>query len=153
QVIIAIRTIRSEMNIAPGKWLPVLLRKGTQFDKTNYELHQHLLKTLAKIESIDWIPENGTPPQSATAFVGELEIFIPLSGFINLEEETARLNKEIAKLQKELAQVDNKLKNPQFVDKAPAEVVAKERAKQAELQMTLSKLENQLEQLKSSSIA
>ncbi len=146
-VVIAIRTIRSEMNIAPGKQLPILLRKGSASDKNNYAAHQRLLMTLAKIESISWLSSNETPPQSATAFVGELEIFIPMSGFINKEEETLRLNKEIAKLQKELAQTENKLKNPQFIDRAPVDVVAKERTKQAELQMTLSKLEKQLEQV------
>jgi valyl-tRNA synthetase len=137
------------MNIAPGKALPVLLRKGSAFDKTNVSHHQHLLKTLAKVESIVWLAMNEVPPpQSATAFVGELEIFIPMTGFINKEEETARLNKEIIKLQKDLMLTENKLQNPQFVDKAPSEVVAKERAKQAELKMTLSKIEKQLEQVK-----
>ncbi len=144
-VIIAIRTIRSEMNIAPGKLLPVLLRKGSASDKENYQAHQHLCKTLAKIESVTWLKMNDTPPQSASAFVGELEIFIPMAGFINKEEETARLNKEIAKLQKDLAQTEKKLQNPQFVDKAPPDVVAKERSKQAEMLMTLSKLKKQLE--------
>lgn len=146
-IIVAVRTIRSEMNIAPGKWLPVLLRKGSAFDKQNVETHQHLLTTLAKIESITWLADQATPPESATAFVGELEIFIPMADFINKEEETARLNKEMLKLQKDLTLIANKLQNPQFVDKAPAEVVAKERVRHAELKTTLEKLEKQLEQL------
>lgn len=50
-IIVAIRTIRSEMNIAPGKLLPVLLRKGTTEDKTHYQFNQHLLFTLAKLLS------------------------------------------------------------------------------------------------------
>ncbi len=144
QVVIAIRTIRSEMNIAPGKLLPVLLRKGTPVDKNNEQQHHVLLMTLAKLESIKWLNADETPPPSATAFLGELEIFIPMAGFINKEEENARLNREIAKLQKDLSVIENKLNNPQFVDKAPADVVAKERARQVELTSTLSKLEKQL---------
>jgi valyl-tRNA synthetase len=70
-----------------------------------------------------------------------------MAGFINKEEETARLNREIAKLQKDLIAIENKLVNPQFVDKAPADVVAKERAKQADIAATLAKLTNQLGQL------
>lgn len=146
-VIIAIRTIRSEMNIAPGKPLPILLRKGSQADRDYYEQHKHLLFALAKLESVDWLADSETPPQSATAFVGELEIFIPMAGFINKEEETARLHREIAKLQKDLSVISNKLQNPQFVDKAPADVVAKERGKQEDIQSTLTKLEVQLAQL------
>lgn len=146
-VIISIRTIRSEMNIAPGKPLPVLLRKGSETDKSNYAAHKHLLHTLAKLESVTWIEDATTPPPSATAFVGDLEIFIPLAGFINKEEETARLQREITKLSKELQQIENKLQNPQFVDKAPAEVVAKEKSKQEDIQNTLTKLGHQLEQL------
>lgn len=144
-VIISIRTIRSEMNIAPGKLLPVLLRKGTELDKRNEKQHQHLLITLAKLEFIKWLTMDDALPQSASAFVGELEIFIPMAGFINKEEETARLNKEIAKLQKDLLIIENKLQNPQFIDKAPAEVVAKERARYEDLVTTIRKLEKQLQ--------
>jgi valyl-tRNA synthetase len=143
-IVIAIRTIRSEMNIAPGKPLPILLRKGNKADKSNAEKHQRFLTTLAKIESLTWLAHDETPPPSASAFVGELEIYIPMAGFINKEEETQRLNKEITKLEKELLAINNKLTNPQFVDKAPADVVEKERIRLKETQVTAEKLRQQL---------
>ena len=146
-IIVAIRTIRSEMNIAPGKPLAILFRKGNVADKENHERHQRLLIALAKLESINWIAETETPPSSATAFVGELEIFIPMAGFMNKEEELARLNKEIAKVQKEVTFIQTKLSNPQFVDKAPADVVAKEKEKLAEGQGLLLKMQGQLESM------
>ncbi|MBX3708786.1 MAG: valine--tRNA ligase [Gammaproteobacteria bacterium] len=146
-IIVAIRTLRSEMNVPPGRLLSILLRKGSNFDKTNYATHQHLLFSLAKLECVNWLEQNAIPPQSTAAFVGELEIFIPLAGLINKDEEAARLNREMAKLKKDLAIIENKLKNPQFVDKAPAEVVDKERVRLQEITLTLSKLENQLEGL------
>lgn len=146
-VIIAIRTIRSEMNIAPGKLLPVLFRKGTECDKVNDEKHRHLLMKLAKLASITWISDDEALPLSASAFVGELEIFIPMSDFINKDEEIARLNKEIGKLQKDVQVIEGKLNNPNFADKAPAEVVAKERAKHEEITLTLTKLSNQLSEM------
>ena len=146
-IIIAIRSIRSEMNIAPGKLLPVLLRNGNTTDKNNYSSHQHLLFSLAKLESVKWLTSAETPPPSATAIAGELEIYIPIAGFINKEEESARLNREIAKLQKDLTVITNKLKNPNFVDKAPAEVVEKENIRLSEITTTLNKLENQLKAL------
>ncbi len=146
-IIIAIRTIRSEMNIAPGKLLPILLRRGNDNDKKYHDAHQHLLFSLAKLASVEWLGNHETPPQSATAFVGELEIFIPLAGFINREEETARLQREIGKLQKDIQQIAGKLNNANFVDKAPADVVAKEKARFQELQGMCDKLQFQLEEL------
>ncbi|HTM62965.1 MAG TPA: valine--tRNA ligase [Gammaproteobacteria bacterium] len=146
-VIISIRTIRSEMNISPAKQLPILLRKGTATDKANVDHLKPMLNTLAKVESIAWLKADENPPPSASAFVGELEIYIPMAGFINLEEETARLKKEIGKIEKDLTVVTNKLSNASFVDRAPAEVVEKEKARQTELAASKVKLEQQLEQL------
>jgi valyl-tRNA synthetase len=103
--------------------------------------------TLAKLESVKWIDAKETPPPSASAFVGELEIFIPMAGFINNEEESARLNKEIIKLQKDLLQIENKLENPQFIDKAPADVVAKEKKRYDELKVNIAKLATQLKEI------
>lgn len=146
-IIVAIRTIRSEMNIAPGKLLPVMLRKGTAVDKKYYADQEHLLKTMAKLETVTWLAADETPPESATAFVGELEIFIPMAGLINKEEESARLQKEIAKMKKDVTVLENKLQNPQFMDKAPADVVAKVRSDHEEFLITLGKLEVQLQKL------
>lgn len=146
-VIIAIRTVRSEMNISPAKSLPILLRKGSAIDKTNSEQHHHLLMTLAKLESMQWINADTNPPPSASTFVGGLEIYIPMAGFINREEESARLTKEILKIKKDLNIIETKLQNPQFVDRAPADVVAKEHARQHELDSLLSKYKAQLNEL------
>jgi valyl-tRNA synthetase len=142
--IILVRTIRSEKNIPPSKLLPVLLNKGAHQDKALVIQHEHLLKTLAKVSSIEWLGNNTHPP-SATAFLGDLEIFVPLADFINKDEEQARLNKEIGKLKKELGFIESKLQNPQFVDKAPPHVVEKERIKHEELKMIMRKLEKQME--------
>lgn len=146
-VIISIRTIRSEMNISPAKQLPILLRKGSDTDKQNVEHLKPMLSTLAKIDSISWLKKDEMPPPSASAFVNELEIYIPMAGFINLEEETARLKKEIGKIEKDLKVVTTKLGNSGFVDRAPADVVEKEKQRQAELTAAKLKLENQLKEL------
>lgn len=148
-IITSIRTIRSEMNISPAKSLDILLRKGSKADKEHLASSQPLLCALAKLHTVEWLANDDTPPPSASAFVGDLEIYIPLAGFINIDEETARLNKEIEKTQAELKRIDGKLNNPNFVDRAPADVVAKERDKQTELQQTLSKLNTQINELKS----
>ncbi len=146
-IIVSIRSIRSEMNVSPAKQVAILLRKGTATDKANLDHLQNMLKTLAKVESIKWLPDNENPPPSSSAFVGELEIFIPLAGLINLEEETARLKKEIGKLEKDLQVVSTKLSNPSFVDRAPADVVEKEKLRLAELNAAKDKLTTQLKEL------
>jgi valyl-tRNA synthetase len=146
-IIISIRTIRSEINISPAKSLSVLFNKGTDIDKKRYEKNEQLVKSLARLESVTWLAPNDTYPESATAIVGELEILIPMAGLVNKAEETARLNREIAKLIKDEERVEAKLHNPSFVDKAPADVVLKEREKLHELKSVLVKLEQQLEKI------
>ncbi|MEO8400814.1 MAG: valine--tRNA ligase [Gammaproteobacteria bacterium] len=146
-IIIAIRTIRSEMNIAPGKPLSVLLTKGTSSDKERFAQNQHLIMTLAKLADVTWLSANEQAPESATALVGDLEILIPMAGLIDKTEESGRLSREIAKLIKEAERAEAKLHNPNFVDRAPGDVVEKERARLAELKTTLMKLEQQLEKI------
>jgi len=147
QIIIAIRTIRSEMNISPGKPIPVLLSQGTSEDKQRIEHFRLLIQTLAKLETIEWLDPTTARPQSATALVGELEILIPMAGLINTQEESARLTREIAKLTKDIERAETKLQNPSFVDKAPADVVAKEKEKLLELTTIKEKWVIQLKSL------
>lgn len=146
-VVVAIRTVRSEMNISPAKVLSVLFSKGTAIDKKRFENNRTLVMTLARLENVTWLAENETPPESATALVGDLEILIPMAGLINKEEESNRLNREIAKLSKDAERAESKLSNPGFVDKAPADVVDKEREKLGELKTTIQKLQTQLEKI------
>lgn len=148
-IIIAIRTIRSEMNIAPGKPLSVLLQKGTELDKKRFHDNQHLIMTLAKLADVTWLKADEKHPESATALLGELEILIPMAGLIDKTEESARLNREIAKLLKDAERGEAKLQNPNFVDRAPSDVVEKERVKLNELKTTLNKLEEQLKKIAS----
>lgn len=144
-VIVSIRTIRSEMNISPAKQVSVILAKGSANDKKHEKHQQPFFMTLAKLESIRWLAENETLPESASAFVGELEIYIPLSGLIDREEERARIEREIKKLEKELIQVEQKLQNKNFIDRAPQDVVAKEKARHDEMKATLAKLQRSSE--------
>ena len=80
--------------------------------------------------------------------MGELEIRVPLAGLIDTDAEVARLDKEIAKLDKEVARISGKLGNSGFVDKAPAEVVAKEQQKLADAEAARNRLQAQQQELK-----
>ena len=79
--------------------------------------------------------------------MGELSILIPMAGLIDKDAEIARLNKAIEKLTKDVARTQGKLSNEKFVGKAPAEVINKEKAKLAEAESTLAKLNEQKEQI------
>ena len=86
------------------------------------------------------ILESGTVPDDAghTMFQ-DLEVFVPLKGLIDAAGEIAKLEKERAKLEKEMQRIQGKLSNEKFLNKAPAEVVEKEKQKQEELQVHLDK--------------
>ena len=147
--ILGIRKIRSGMNIKPGKPLPVILQNGSSKDQERLKHNQHYLESLGKIESIIWLQENDNAPESATALVGDMKILIPMAGLINKEEELARLNKEIEKLQKNVERGEAKLSNAKFIDRAPAEVVEKEKEKVAGMRSTLENLSEQLQRIES----
>lgn len=146
-IVMAIRTIRSQMNIPPAKTLTLLLSKGTAQDKTRTHDYQEILLRMARLDNIRWLSVNEKLEQAASAFVGKLELFIPLEGIIDLQEETAKIRKEITRLQKELQRAEGKLKNPSFVDKAPPDIVEQEKKRVKAFQTTLQQQEEQLERL------
>ncbi|SHF51362.1 valyl-tRNA synthetase [Microbulbifer donghaiensis] len=147
QVIEGVRNIRGEMNISPAKKIPLILRGGSARDRELMEQARSLLVKLASLESITWLETGENAPASATALVGDMELLVPMAGLIDVQAETARLQKEIDKLTKELGRVAGKLQNPKFVDKAPAEVVAKEKDRLAEMQNAQARLQQQLEEI------
>ena len=146
-VIEGVRNIRGEMNISPAKAIPVLIKNGNTEDQRRLEENRQFLITLAKLETIVWLAEGDEAPMSATSLVKQMEILVPMAGLIDKEAETTRLTKEIEKLQKDLDRISGKLNNSKFVDKAPQEVVNKEKDKQAAQRQSLDKLQQQLEQI------
>lgn len=145
QFVTGVRSIRSQMNIAPKKALPVLLKDASSDDQSILENNQQFLSRLANLETIELL--NGNAPAAATALVGKMEILIPLEGLIDKDAEISRLTKEMAKLEKVIKQSSGKLANENYVAKAPAEVVAKEKDKLAEMQQAFQQFEQQLKAL------
>jgi valyl-tRNA synthetase len=141
--ILGVRRIRGEMNIAPGKPLPVLLQNGSATDQNYLTNNAVYLQKLGRLESITWLNSDDTTPESAIALVGELKILIPMAGLIDKVAELARLEKEIQKIKNDLPRVEGKLSNPTFIDKAPHEIIDKEKAKLADLRSNLNNLEQQ----------
>jgi valyl-tRNA synthetase len=146
EFIMGVRKIRSEMNIPPGKSLPVLLQQCSILDKQRVDTHRSTLLKIAKLENIQ-ILETEEAPDAALALVGEMKVMIPLAGLINKKEELARLNKDIDKLIANIEKTRSKLNNPNFKDKAPAAVVQKEEQRVQEQEQTLTELQQQKNKL------
>ena len=143
EFVLGVRKIRSSMDIKPGKPLPVLLQNGSDSDRQLLEANGNWLKTLARLDSIQWLEADEEAPESAMALVGEMKVLIPMAGLIDKDAELARLAKEIEKLEKDIARTEGKLANENFTAKAPAAVVEKEREKLKEASASLQQLKQQ----------
>ncbi|MGX9460797.1 valine--tRNA ligase [Shewanella sp. A14] len=143
QVIVAVRNIRAELNIAPSKPLNALVRGVSYEDRIRLEANQTFFASLAKLETITIIEEGETAPMSSTQLVGNMELLIPMAGLIDVAAEMARIDKQLEKLAQEIARIEGKLSNEGFVAKAPAAVIDKERAKMTDLTRDIEKLNEQ----------
>lgn len=144
-----IRNIRSEYNVEPGKRIMAYIAAGE-----HYELlvrQQEIITTLARLEGRTLHLATALPekPKQAVAEViaGGIEIYLPLAGMIDLEAERTRWQKEVAALEKRIAASKTKLGNPGFTQKAPAEVVEREREKLTDLELQSSKIWSRLKEL------
>ncbi|MDD3652631.1 MAG: valine--tRNA ligase [Desulfotomaculaceae bacterium] len=129
----AIRHIRSEMNVPPGRPIEVLLEVNAEVTRSLLERGAAIIKGLANADISIYKKLEEKPQQAAHAVTRGVEVFIPLKGLIDIEKETARLKKELASLDKDLARVQGKLNNQGFLDKAPVDIIEKERKKEEEL--------------------
>ena len=135
------------MDVSPGKRVPVLLLNASANDLRRVDLHRVLLTRLARIERIEVLNDGTVVPESATTLLGAMKLLVPLEGLVDKNAETARLNKEIEKLNKDLSRAETKLANPNFVERAPNDVVEKEQARVREFKSAIDKLNEQLESL------
>ncbi|MGL5727885.1 MAG: class I tRNA ligase family protein, partial [Plesiomonas sp.] len=143
QLIIAVRNIRAEMNIAPSKPLDILLRNASTEEQRRVNANQTFIQSLARLESITLLAEGEKGPVSVTKLVGNTEVLIPMAGLIDKDAELARLQKEIEKVNGEVSRIENKLANEGFVARAPEAVIAKEREKLVGYAQAKQKLEEQ----------
>jgi valyl-tRNA synthetase len=147
QFILGIRQIRGEMDIAPGKALPVLLQHASARDRELLALHSHLLERVGRIASVRALADGEAAPPSATALLGDMKLLVPMRGIIDVDAERARLDKLRSKAEADLARSRGKLDNPNFVNNAPAAVVTQEKERVAEFERQIAHLDEQLARL------
>ncbi len=143
----AIRQIRGEMGIAPSREVPLVIRTGPSHPEEMFRRYEGYMHRLARIGSVSFQSAGPKPKLSASAVVGGEEFFIPLEGLIDVDVERTRLQKEIDRISGLLGSIRAKLANPRFADRAPTEVVEREREKLESFTINLEKLERILHQL------
>ena len=146
ELVVKTRNLRAEASVPAGKKIELDLAAPAD-ERAVLEPESARIATLTRAETLRWhdvLPDEGV---AARAVAGSLQISIPLEGLLDLDAERQRLTKEIAKLEKDLGSRRKKLGNEAFLAKAPAAVVEKERAIEAEQQDKLQRLGQTLERL------
>ena len=147
-LITAIRSVRVEMNIPAATMLPLVLANASPQTAIRARHWSEFIQRLARIAEISFAD---TPPQGAVQLVVRGDVAaLPLKGVINLDAERARLAKEMAKCDADIVRVDAKLNNPNFVARAPEEVVEEEKEKREEAVVRKAKIAEALQRLKDS---
>lgn len=147
QFILGIRQIRGEMDISPGKALPVLLQQASERDLALAEEHAPLLRRVGRIESVRALAAEEAAPPSATALLGDMKLLVPMHGVIDVAAERARLGRRREKTEADLKRARAKLANRNFLNNAPAAVVTQERERAAEFERQITQLGEQLAKL------
>ena len=148
-VINAVRNIRGENNIAPSKDIRLQVRMADAKKDGIFKSYSKYLAKLARVVSVEMIGLNAKPKLASSAVVGSTEIFVPLEGLIDVAAEKTRLEKEIERLSGLIQSIQAKLANASFVERAPKNVVEKEKEKLANFNSNVEKLKKSLEHLSS----
>jgi valyl-tRNA synthetase len=143
-VIGAVRNLRSELNIPPAKKVEVILHAGQEKTRRLLEKSRVYVESLARTAALTIQPGGEKPKGSATAIVEAVEVYLPLRGIIDLEDEEKRIQKELAKIGEDLSRTHLKLHNQDFLERAKSEAVEKEKEKVKALSEREGKLKESL---------
>ncbi len=146
-VVNAVRSIRAEMNVPPGKRADLHIRITDDEIGRLLDNYQDYFRSLAKIDTLHIGKDIKKPGLSASAVISGAEIFVPLEGLINVDAEKKRLEKDLAGLKTQLERLAKKLANADFLKNAPGDIVEKEKARRTDIEERVEKLNKNLEQL------
>jgi valyl-tRNA synthetase len=139
-VITATRSIRAEHDLAPKKHLPVTVRTSDSEKRALLSSQQGAIETLCNATVTLEAASDSVPEHTATSVAEGITVLVPLTGLVDMAKERERVTRELAKLEKDLMSLTKKLGNADFMARAPAEVIAKDSERKAELEATKQKL-------------
>jgi valyl-tRNA synthetase len=145
--ILGIRQIRGEMDISPGKPLPILLQQAGKTDRERVKTHTPLLERLGRIQSIAFLEDQAKAPAAATALLGDMKLLVPMEGTIDIDAERERLGRQRQKIAADLNRSRTRLQNDNFVNNAPGDVVRMETERVAAFERQMAQLDEQLARL------
>ncbi|MGF2617276.1 valine--tRNA ligase [Rossellomorea vietnamensis] len=148
EIIRSVRNIRAEVNTPLSKQIKLLLKAKDDQSLSTLEKNKAYIERFCNPEEMTISKDIEAPDKAMTAVATGVELYLPLEGLINIDEEIARLEKEYEKWNKEVARVQGKLNNEKFVGKAPQKVVDEERAKEADYLEKRSTVEARIQELK-----
>lgn len=146
-IVVAVRNIRGEMNVPPVLKADLAVASADSAVRESIGRHAGIIRRMASVDRISFVDGDSRPAASAVAVIGSTELFVPLSGLIDLEKERGKLEKESTRVRGLLEGAEKKLSNESFTGRAPAEVIEKERLKLENYRETLARLEKNLAQL------
>ncbi len=144
-VILAVRQVRGEMDIAPSRRLPLLLQNASAQDRDYVARLGVFLDRLAGLERCEYLAAEDAAPPAAAAIVGDLVLLVPMAGLIEPNAELERLTKRLAKHDSDIGKLRGKLANESFVRNAPPDVVAQDKTRLAELQSQVERMRQQMD--------
>ena len=148
-VIRALRNIRAEFNVSPGKQIKTVLVANDDTYRQVFTANQSYIKLMARVEEMEIVRElNQKPAQAVSALTSQAELYVPLEGVIDIDKEIARLEKDLKAASKELDRAEGKLNNQNFLSRAPQEVIEKEKGKAEEAKTRKEGILQRLEILK-----
>jgi valyl-tRNA synthetase len=148
EAVTGVRNIRGEMNISPGREVGASVKAFTAEASRTLKDNLSLIKRLARLGEVVIGAETARPKGAATAVRGSFELYVPLEGLLDIGGEIERLEKEKKKVRESLDLLDRKLGNEDFLRRAPAEIIEKEKAKYQELIQKDERLEKGINRLK-----
>ncbi|MCD6289029.1 MAG: valine--tRNA ligase [Anaerolineae bacterium] len=144
EIVRGIRNARAEYDVQPGRRIAALINAGDALDLLQSQ--RDVLAMLARLDPEQLTIEESipAPKQAVTIVAGQATVYLPLAGMVDLDAERERLNKAMESVRKDIARSEKLLSNEGFRNKAPAEVIAREEAKLAELKSRLTRLKERL---------
>ncbi len=146
EMVRAIREVRTEYNVEPGKRIQAIVAPGSQRDTLSE--YSYVFARLCNVEQTELIADDAAAPEnSASTVIADTTIYLPLEGMLDIAKECERLRKELADNAANIQRVQGKLSNENFVSKAPEQVVQRERDHLAEYEAEAQKIQELLDSL------